>query len=373
MRMMAMSCNAPKKKETAIFTLAEQYTAPVYVCWEITHLCNARCLHCHSGSGEHALTSGELSLKEGYQIIHQLAEAGVRILTFSGGEPLLHPHWQQLVACAVQRGLAVNIASNGTLLNANRVSLLKSLHVKSVTISLDSHLAEKHDQIRGRRGLFEHAVKAIRLLVSAGIRVVVSFTPTKHNYQDGLSVIALAYQLNVDAVYLSEYVPTGRGEFEYALTPNQLSLVLLHWMGARRTYGEKIEILWHDCRTGVFNPHADSPAGGGCQAGRGVARVLPEGSLTPCTYLSTVIGNLTTDNLLDLWQNAPLLQKLRTRTDHYTGRCSYCEHLAVCGGCRSVAAAYHQGNPLGYDPHCWIGSVNVREMSEFPAGEGLPL
>jgi radical SAM protein with 4Fe4S-binding SPASM domain len=371
--MMAMSCTAPKKKQTARVALAEPDTAPVYVCWEITHLCNARCLHCHSGAGENALTSGELSLKEGYQIISQLAEAGVRILSLSGGEPLLHPHWQQLVTCAIQRGLAVNIASNGSMLNANRVSLLKSLHVQSVTISLDSHLAEKHDQIRGRRGFFEYAVRAIRLLVAAGIRVVVSFTPTKHNFQDGLSVIALAYQLHVDAVYLAEYVPTGRGEFEYALTPTQLSWVLLQWVGARRTYQGRMDIIWHDCRTGVFSQNGDSPTGGGCRAGRRVARLLPEGSLTPCTYLSTVIGNLKTDSITDLWANDLLLQKLRTRSDHFTGRCGYCEHLPVCGGCRSVAAAYHQGNPLAYDPHCWIGSVNVGEMSELPAGEGLPL
>ena len=66
-----------------------QFTAPLYVAWEITHHCNARCLHCYSASGPDCDASGELPLSSALEVIDQLAEAGVLVLAFSGGEPVV--------------------------------------------------------------------------------------------------------------------------------------------------------------------------------------------------------------------------------------------------------------------------------------------
>jgi AdoMet-dependent heme synthase len=67
-----------------------EFTAPLYVAWELTHRCNARCLHCYSASGPDA-DSDELSLAGGLNLIDQLAEAGVLVLAFSGGEQATAP------------------------------------------------------------------------------------------------------------------------------------------------------------------------------------------------------------------------------------------------------------------------------------------
>jgi MoaA/NifB/PqqE/SkfB family radical SAM enzyme len=82
-------------------TFAE-FVAPLYVAWEITHHCNARCLHCYSNSGPEADPKKILPLDAALSLIDQLADAGVLVLAFSGGEPLMHPHWKKLVGHAVR-------------------------------------------------------------------------------------------------------------------------------------------------------------------------------------------------------------------------------------------------------------------------------
>src|SRR5689334_7167189 len=131
------------------------FKAPLYVAWEITHRCNARCVHCYSASGPDADCHGELTTPEALSVIDQLADAGLLVLAFSGGEPLMRKDWGVLVAHAVSRGLSVTVGTNGSTINARTAAQIRDLGVRSVTVSLDSHVPETHDQFRRYPGLFQ--------------------------------------------------------------------------------------------------------------------------------------------------------------------------------------------------------------------------
>jgi len=60
---------------------------PVVIVWNYTNHCNLSCLHCHQNSGE--TDEEELTTEEALKLVEKLGEAGISILTFSGGEPLL--------------------------------------------------------------------------------------------------------------------------------------------------------------------------------------------------------------------------------------------------------------------------------------------
>jgi AdoMet-dependent heme synthase len=117
------------------------FTAPLYVAWEITHRCNARCLHCYSASGPDANCARDLTTDEALGVIDQLADAGVMVLAFSGGEPMMRRDWTVLVRRAVGRRLSVNVGTNGSTVTERRADQLSELGVHSVTVSLDSHRA----------------------------------------------------------------------------------------------------------------------------------------------------------------------------------------------------------------------------------------
>lgn len=348
------------------------FKAPLYIAWEITHRCNARCLHCYSDSGPEAGCHDELSTAEAFQVIDQLGDAGLLVLAFSGGEPMMRLDWRELVRRAVSRGLSVNIGTNGSTLTERTADDLQSLGVRSVTVSLDSHRPEAHEAFRRLPGLFRLATRAIRLLVERKVRVVVGFTPTRLNWQDGRGVIELASALGADAVNLSEYVPAGRGSLDLALAPQELRDVLQEWIGLREAYRDRMAIQWHDCRVGLLVPEDEKRSYVGCGAGRLVARILPDGMVTPCVFLPTPIGSFRHETFQQMWSRSLLLEQFRRRQGHISGNCGSCEHLATCGGCRAVAYAYSGGNPLAGDPHCWIqpGFPGVPGLAE---GEALPV
>jgi len=348
------------------------FKAPLYIAWEITHKCNARCVHCYSDSSPEATCADELSTAEAFSVIDQLAEAGLIVLAFSGGEPMLRKDWPQLVERAVRRGLAVNIGTNGSCVTAKTADQLCDLGVKSVTVSIDSHLPGSHDSFRQCSGLFERATKAIRLLNERKIRVVVGFTPTLLNWKDGPPVIELARNLGADAVNLSEYVPAGRGTLELALSPEQLRQTLTEWIELRARYADSIQVIWHDCRVGMLVPPEEKREYVGCGAGRLVGRICPDGTLTPCVFLPTAIGNFRESRFRDMWSKSSLLAHFRQRQGYVTGNCGDCEFLATCGGCRAVAHAYSQGDPLAGDPHCWVKPTELTNLTKLPQGEALP-
>lgn len=353
-------------------TFAE-FVAPLYVAWEITHRCNARCLHCYSNSGPDADPKKVLPLDAALSLIDQLADAGVLVLAFSGGEPLMHPHWKKLVGHAVRRGLNVNVGSNGSCITPGNADTLRAMGVKSVTISIDSHLPEVHDKFRRLKGLHAQAIRAVRLLTARGIRVVVGYTPTKLNWKHGGSVISLAHELGANAVNLSEYVPAGRGGIELALAPAELHQTLQEWIAAREQYKGRLEVMWHDCRVALLVTEEEKRKYVGCGAGRLVARIMPDGTVTPCVFLPTAIGTLADTPFKTMWQDAQLLHQFRARSGNISGNCGKCEFLNTCGGCRAVSYAYSGGDPLAGDPHCWIRHHTPEISQLFAAGEALPV
>lgn len=348
-------------------------TAPLYVAWEITRLCNAQCVHCYSDSGPTVNRAGELSTDEALRVIDELADASVMVLAFSGGEPILRKDWLSLVRHAIGEGLSVNIGSNGSTISEEVACQLAEVGVRSVTVSLDSDVAESHDRFRRLPGLFAKATNAITRLARHGLRVVVGFTPTKLNWRDGPGVVRLAFELGASAANLSEYVPAGRGTLDLSLSPDDLHKVLCEWIQLREEYRGRVDVIWHDCRVGMLVPDSERRQYVGCGAGRFVARICANGDVTPCVFLPTVIGSLKRNTFSEIWGRSELLQKFRERQGHVHGNCGECAHLATCGGCRAVAHAYSAGDVFAGDPHCWIERApSDRLVRMLVEGESVP-
>jgi len=316
---------------------------------------------------------GELSTVEALDVIDQLADAGLLMLAFSGGEPMLRADWQVLVGHAVERGLGVNLGTNGSTVTTRTADALKRLGVHSVTVSMDSHRAEVHDEFRQFPGLFPRTLTAIRLLVERDVRVVVGFTPTRLNWRDGRGVIELACELGAAAVNLSEYVPAGRGPLDLALAPAELQQVLREWIGYRQDFADRITIIWHDCRVGMLVSEEEKRNYVGCGAGRLVARICPDGTVTPCVFLPTAIGSFRSEPFESMWSRSPLLEQFRERSHNIHGNCGECRYLSSCGGCRAVAFAYSGGDPLAGDPHCWLENTAPESLAGLAGGEALPV
>ena len=90
--------------------------APLYVAWQITNECNLACLHCIEESGPGKAFRDELSREQVLGVLAQLLDQQVPYLSFSGGEPMVHPHFFEMVEYVCARGGQLKIETNGHFL-----------------------------------------------------------------------------------------------------------------------------------------------------------------------------------------------------------------------------------------------------------------
>ncbi len=356
--------------------------APLLVVWNFTYKCNLSCKHCYSDAG--SLSTMELSTKEAMKVVDQIADFGVTSLAFSGGEPLMRKDFFEVAGHAVDSGLYVSLATNGTLLNQENVKKLKKIGINYVEVSLDGSDPKTHDLFRGQTGAFSQALHGLRTCVDAGLCTCLAVTATKNNLKEIPSVLALAEDMGIQRFTLFNFVPTGRGRDIMAVDPSpQEREEVLNFLREKLLENPKIAILttapqlarvalqsqsWSaqedmmvpfaHMETARISKRARSLADfiGGCGAGRFYCAISPEGNVQPCVFLPMAVGNLKTERLEDIWFNSPVFMALRDR-GNLKGRCGGCEFKFVCGGCRARAFAYHN-DYLMSDPGC------IRKLSE---------
>jgi Fe-coproporphyrin III synthase len=173
------------------------------VAFNITARCNLQCRHCYARSGPDR--SETLPLQLVVQTMQAL-EHRAGYFVFSGGEPLLYPHWRELLTSA-RRLATTKIVTNATLLTQDDAAWLAE-HDISVQISLDGATPDTHDWLRAP-GSFAQVKEAVGMLGDAGHleNVLLGYTLTKRNLEETLSFLDLAIEWGVRSVY---FMPVNR-------------------------------------------------------------------------------------------------------------------------------------------------------------------
>ncbi|HAM73752.1 MAG TPA: hypothetical protein DCM86_19120, partial [Verrucomicrobiales bacterium] len=179
------------------------------VVWNITRRCNLKCIHCYSDS-EAREYPGELTWDQCRGVIDDLAAYGVPGVLLSGGEPLIHPRFFDIAGYARSKGLRVTLSTNGTLIDPEAATRIKSLGFAYVGISLDG-IGATHDHFRGREGCFDKTVQAFRHCKAVGQKVGLRLTLSRNNIDDIDRILDFIEAENIDRVCFYHLVYSGRG------------------------------------------------------------------------------------------------------------------------------------------------------------------
>ncbi len=352
---------------------------PVVV-WNCTRRCNLRCVHCYSDSDGQAY-SGELSTEEGRRFLRDLAEFGVPVVLFSGGEPLFRRDIFELAAFARELGLRTALSTNGTLISEEMARRIAQAGFAEVGISLDG-VGDMNDRFRGQPGAFEAALTGIRHCLQAGQRVSLRFTLTRYNHGDLPLIFDLVEREGVQRVCFYHLAYSGRAQglsqadISHAETRAAVDLIMER---TRELYqrGEAKEIL-------TVGNHAD-----GVYLYRQLKESQPQRAAEVWELLQGNGGNNSgvrigaVDNLVevhadqfwwhysfgnvrrrkfgDIWLDTsdPLMRGLKDRKGLLKGRCPHCRYLAVCNGNLRVRAESRWGDVWAEDPSCYLTDEEI--------------
>ncbi|MBF0432939.1 MAG: radical SAM protein [Fibrobacteria bacterium] len=334
---------------------------PYLISINLTNACNLDCPHCYlDAENRNFDSSNALFLKDLKPVFENVAEmAPGTIIILTGGEPLLHPDLENIIACGKKLGLRMVMGTNGVLFTKELLVRLKKAGLEGVSISLDSVSPESHDSFRGQVGSFVKSCDAFRICRDLSLHSQVNFTVSHNNLNEIETLPSLAKELGASMVNYFFLVCVGRGESKLDITPQQYedALTLIARM-QQKEKGLMIQarcaphykrILYNEDKNSAFT-RASGYDGGGCLAATHYCRISYNGEVTPCPYMELSAGNIKDKSFHEIWKSSILFKNLRD-PEQLQGKCSVCEYKLLCGGCRARSLA-QLGNLLDEDPNC---------------------
>lgn len=183
---------------------------PEILHFQATERCNLACPGCYlperTGPGEPAQLVAA-------RVFRPLAEAGVRLATLTGGEPLMHPQFVALCAEACRVFDSVQVVSNGLMLDTAMFSRLREAGVASIKVSLDGASPAAHDALRGKAGAFARTVGNLRAIMAlaeherSGVELGVITTVHPENVGELADIAALAREIGLHHALVQPFHP----------------------------------------------------------------------------------------------------------------------------------------------------------------------
>lgn len=341
--------------------------------WETTAGCNLACIHCRRLDIAKEMMKNDLSTKEAFKFVDDIAEFAKPILVLSGGEPLIRSDIFDISRYAGWKGLTVSLATNGTLIDSTIAKEISDSGIRRVAISIDGADEKTHDSFRKQPGSLAKALEGFKLCKSLGLSMQINCTITRHNKHQADQLYKMALELGADALHLFMLVPVGCGVqiAESNMLPDSEYEEVLNWIYDRTLEGKihlKATCAPHymrvmrqraktEGRTLTMHKEGYKAMTIGCLAGNGICFVSHKGEVFPCGYLPINCGNVRNQRLAGIWSGSNVFSELRN-PNLLGGKCGICEFRNVCLGCRA-RAYYATGSYMEEEPYCVYKPVRM--------------
>ena len=331
----------------------------------ITGKCNYNCLHCFNAA-DNAPIMTEWSFDDLLDLLDQARGCGVNAFTITGGEPMLHPRFMDIIREIYKRDMFVEeLNTNGFFITQEILDEMKSIGcLPLMKISFDG--IGCHDWMRDRKGAEERTLAAIELCVKNGFRVMSQTQVHRRNLHTIMPTAVKLNDMGVSTLRLIRTTEVPRWEKncpDSCLGIEEYFGKMLEFMYDYKDSGMKMNIvIWQfmkafpadnsykldavNCTSGKFNPTVPI-----CRGNRGMIAVTSGGDVVPCMQMSGYLEehgihmeNLHTSRLVDILTESKYMDMVcadlgvQLRNNQ---RCMECKYYKYCnGGCPALGLLY---------------------------------
>lgn len=331
----------------------------------ITGKCNLNCLHCFNAKDNAPLNS-ELSYEQIIDILDQARDIGVHTFTLTGGEPLVHPRFLDIVKAIYDRDMTIfELNTNGLLLNQRILDEFKRLNCHPlIKISFDG--VGYHNIIRQHPKAEDMTLKAIKLCIDNDFMVKAQVQVNRKNVDLMMDTAILLNEIGVSEMRIIRTTEAPRWEknspnsslsieeyyermldFSKEYIDSNMKMTVDVWQFVRLypTY-HMYSLVPIACSKDEFNIRIPM-----CKGNRGMIAVSSGGEVVPCLQMSgwflehkISLGNILKTPLKQLVKDsdylnlamAPLFKQI-VEND----KCGNCKFYKVCtGGCPALGLLY---------------------------------
>lgn len=260
------------------------------VTWAITNRCHFNCWHCYNAGR----SQYDIDINFMKKIADTIQNLGATIITLTGGEPLLRDDLEDILS-AFDNNSSLILGTTGDGLTLKKAKKMKSLGLFAIGISLDSKDESCHDKMRGRKGAFKIALRAIKTSLDAGLYPYIVSTATKEFLQRKkfLEFMEFAKKQGAKEVHLIEPSPTGKlfDNKEVVLSAKERKLIFNY----QKEIAEREDLPILSSFT-----YLESENAFGCGAGLSHIYIDGSGEICPCNLVPISFGNIVNTPLADI-------------------------------------------------------------------------
>ncbi len=319
---------------------------------EITNECNLCCLHCFNNSGNPH--PNEMSTEDILSLLDTLSSMGVFHITFTGGEPLLHPHVFKIIEHARRMPMSVDIFTNATLITEDIVERFKILGIRQFNISVDSIDETIHDTFRGKKGSLKRTLRAINLLCEAGFSVKLAISLNQYNKDRIIDILKYFKENNQTDFDTMPVRYSGRGVDGLSITLDEYYQNLV----------EQFTYLKKEFPEGITKIRRKKRKT--CSIGRDSIGIKSNGTIIPCPGCDRGpdLGNVRDSNLEELWEENETLNVIRNTTTETDPMCMKCDYKDFCLGCIAASVSI-EGTIRCFTPYACALNKAYEEVIGF--------
>ena len=331
----------------------------------ITGRCNYNCLHCFNAADNAPLMT-EWAFEELCDLLDQARDCGIHALTITGGEPMAHKRFMDVLREVHRRDMFVEeLNTNGSYLTQGVLDEMRRIGCRPlVKVSFDG--VGHHDWMRNRAGAERVTLDAMRLCVDNGFSVKAQTQVHRKNVESMMDTARVLDDMGVDEMRIIRTTEVPRwlaNAGDACLDVEEYYGRLLEFACEYQRSGMGMDIdIWQflrlhpkdgsfhivpvTCPAGTYRPTLP-----GCRGNRGMVAVTSSGDIVPClqesgllTQLGVCFGNLHDQDLESLLSQGPYLDNVCATVGDVRAnnpRCGACEWFELCaGGCRAMGLLY---------------------------------
>ncbi len=307
-----------------------KYSAPLRMDLAVTFRCQNNCAHCYAG-GPHE--TEELTTDQWKSVVDRVFDAGVFIVTFTGGEPTLREDLPELLQYAQNKGIVTGLITNGRRLkDKDYVAALEKAGLDFVQVTLESHEPKVHDAMTGAKGSWKETVEGIKNVIPTQIYATTNTTISQLNFAGFLQTVDFIKELGIAGFGCNSLIYSGKAnqvKDKFAVSTENLKDLLLRVRDKANQLG--LKFLWYTpTQYCSFDPVSLGLGVKSCTAAMTNMCVGPNGDVYPCQSYFESLGNILREPWQSIW-NHPLAVSIRKR-EYAEPKCKDCPQLQICGG-----------------------------------------
>jgi len=312
--------------------------------WHVTQACDLHCAHCYDRSDRETM-SFESALAVLDDFDRFCAGMNVRgYISFSGGNPLLYPHFMPLYRRAAEYGFGLAILGNPAT-RGEMEDIIAIRRPDFFQVSLEG-LEPTNDAVRGP-GHFGRTLRFLDLLRELDVYAMVMLTLTGANVDEVLPLAEILRD-RADVFHFNRLSMTGEGARLSLPSRERFMRFLDEYLAATETnpvLGLKESLI----NTNLYKKNMElfgGCAGYGCGAAFNFLALLPDGEVHACRKFPSLIGNVKTRSIGEIYSS-----EAAARYRERPSGCRDCPLCLVCGGCLAVIHGLG-ADAQGRDPYC---------------------